>query len=591
MNDDFKIYLKAIIDDSSLSDVEKKLAKERLKISADIDLKDFAKNKADIEKQFQSLAGIIKNILGDAVSDRQATQWAKQYYKEIERGVNDLTKAQQKNINAIDYEIKKREEQAKVFSHDLKNQMEAAQKLADERQRLAYQTNKIQLSIDTEKYSTQIFSLQQQLNKFGIQSGETFQTAQASLNKLDAAYNGMKSSDGDKRLEYEKEYQKYLETTKNLLKQITSQKSNELIPQGDNRRITFIKQLNDYLSKNTAMASRSKEEIQGLINTLESADDMTRGSLDNLKQQFQNLDSQLRSTGKLGLSWTDKFKQAIEKFGGWALATGSVMELWNQLRRIPEEVYKIDTAMTNLYKVTDETDWKYNQFLDNASQKAQDIGRSVSSLVDQSADWAKLGFSIDEASKLAETSSIYANVGEVDDATAVADLVTAMKSFNIEASDSITIVDSLNKLGNEFATDAKSLGEGLRTSASALNLAGNDINQSLAMLTGGTEITQNASEMGNALKVLSMRLRGMKGELEALGEEYENVESISKIQTQILNQTKGAVNIFDSKGDFKSTYEILKDISEVWSEISQVDQAALLETIAGKFCLYAQKCA
>ena len=54
----------------------------------------------------------------------------------------------------------------------------------------------------------------------------------------------------------------------------------------------------------------------------------------------------------------------------------------------------------------------------------------------------------------------------------------------------------------------------------------------------------------------------MKGELEALGEEYENVESISKIQTQILNQTNGAVNIFDKNGNFKSTYEILKGISK-----------------------------
>lgn len=630
MNDDFKIYLKAIIDDSSLSDVEKKLAKERLKISADIDLKDFAKNKADIEKQFHSLAGVIKNILGDAVTNKQANQWAKQYYKEIETGAKQAAKEQANIYITAQKELRKlydlRIQYAKLgsnkdtdyyYGHAIKKQEEVyrqarantskpetwdfQKRLELEREELILQEklakamnttatsaqnlsqhSKIQLAIDTEKYTTEIFTLQQQLSKFGVQSGEIFQRAQTSVNQLESAYENMKSSDGDKRLEYEEEYQKYLETSKNLLKQITSQKSNELIPQGDNRRITFIRQLNDYLSKNTAMASRSKEEIQGLINTLESADDMTRGSLDNLKQQFQNLDSQLRSTGKLGLSWTDKFKQAIEKFGGWALATGSVMELWNQLRRIPEEVYKIDTAMTNLYKVTDETDWKYNQFLDNASQKAQDIGRSVSSLVDQSADWAKLGFSIDEASKLAETSSIYANVGEVDDATAVADLVTAMKSFNIEASDSITIVDSLNKLGNEFATDAKSLGEGLRTSASALNLAGNDINQSLAMLTGGTEITQNASEMGNALKVLSMRLRGMKGELEALGEEYENVESISKIQTQILNQTKGAVNIFDSKGNFKSTYEILKDISEVWSEISQVDQAALLETIAGR---------
>lgn len=79
-----------------------------------------------------------------------------------------------------------------------------------------------------------------------------------------------------------------------------------------------------------------------------------------------------------------------------------------------------------------------------------------------------------------------------------------------------------------------------------------------------------------------MRVRGMKGELEDLGEEYENVDSISKIQTQILNRTGGTVNIFDDSGNFKSTYEILKGISKVWSQISQTDQADLLEIVAGK---------
>lgn len=448
--------------------------------------------------------------------------------------------------------------------------------------RTAAKSKEIQLGIDTEKYSTQINSFQQQLSKFGIDSGELFLQASASLKQLEAAYNDMKFSDGDERLDHEKEYQKLLEKTKNLLTQVKGQKSNELISNGDNRRISFVNELNNYLQKNTAMTKQSKQQIIEWINTLNSADDMTEGTFDNLMAQFKGLDAELRAANKLGLSWADKFKQAVEKFGGWAIATGSVMEMWNLFRRMPKEVYNIDTSMTSLYKVTDETEKKYTEFLNNASSKAQDLGRSISGLVEQTADWAKLGFDIDQASELAQISSIYSNVGEVDDATAVSDLVTAMKSFNIEASDSITIVDSLNKLGNEFATDSAALGEGLKKSASALSLAGNDINQTLAMITGGTEITQNASEMGNALKVLSMRVRGMKGELEALGEEYENVESISKIQTQILNQTNGAVNIFDKNGNFKSTYEILKGISKVWSDISQVDQAALLETIAGK---------
>ena len=103
---------------------------------------------------------------------------------------------------------------------------------------------------------------------------------------------------------------------------------------------------------------------------------------------------------------------------------------------------------------------------------------------------------------------IYSNVGEVDNTTAVSDLVTVMKAFNIESEKSIRIVDSLNELGNNFATDAASLGEGLTKSASALNAANNSFEQSIALLTGGTEITQNANEMGSALKVISMRIRG-----------------------------------------------------------------------------------
>lgn len=84
------------------------------------------------------------------------------------------------------------------------------------------------------------------------------------------------------------------------------------------------------------------------------------------------------------------------------------------------------------------------------------------------------------------------------------------------------------------------------------------------------------------MKTLSLRLRGMKGELEELGEESEGVENISKMQGQILNMTKGRVNIFDDAGNFKSTYDIMKGIAEVYDDLSSTDQADLLETIAGK---------
>ena len=79
--------------------------------------------------------------------------------------------------------------------------------------------------------------------------------------------------------------------------------------------------------------------------------------------------------------------------------------------------------MTSLYKVTDETDARYEEFLTNASTKSQELGRTISSLVEQTAEWSKLGFTLSQAEELSKVSSIYANVGEVDDATAVSDIV------------------------------------------------------------------------------------------------------------------------------------------------------------------------
>lgn len=75
----------------------------------------------------------------------------------------------------------------------------------------------------------------------------------------------------------------------------------------------------------------------------------------------------------------------------------------------------------------------------------------------------------------------------------------------------------------------------------------------------------------------------MKGKLEELGEEVDdNVESISKMQTQILNLTHGKVNIFDDDGNFRNIYEIMRDISEVYDDLTDTERASLLETIAGK---------
>lgn len=347
-------------------------------------------------------------------------------------------------------------------------------------------------------------------------------------------------------------------------------------------KITFANQIQAWRRVNSAAEKDFGGTLDGLLVKLREIDN--KSDFSNLQKQFRGVKAEADALGVTGKSIGDTFASSARKFSEWIVSVGAVMTVVQSVKQMISNVIKLDSAMTELYKVTDETDSKYNQFLVRANKNAQELGRSVSSLVEQTATWAKLGFNIDQAEQLAKISSIYANVGEVDDKTAVSDLVTAMKSFNIESSKSITIVDSLNKLGNEFATDAGSLGEGLRNAASALALGGMDINKSLALLTGGSEITQNAGELGNALKVGQMRVMGMKGALEELGEEAEGLESVSKIQTHILNLTKGQVNIMNDAdpSKFKDYYEILEGVSKVFDSLDQTKRADLLETLFGK---------
>ena len=191
--------------------------------------------------------------------------------------------------------------------------------------------------------------------------------------------------------------------------------------------------------------------------------------------------------------------------------------------------------------------------------------------------------SLEKAGKLAELSSVYSNVGKIDDSAAIRDMATVMKAFNVEAADSITIVDKLGKVGGEYATSVKDLGDGLSHSASAMAASGTNLDKTLAMLAGGTKITKDASAFGDFLTVGSLRVRGMKDDLEELGEEVGTAgDSVRKVQNQVLKLTHGRVNIFDGAGNVKDYYDIMSDISKVYDSLAGNGKADLSELLFGR---------
>lgn len=106
---------------------------------------------------------------------------------------------------------------------------------------------------------------------------------------------------------------------------------------------------------------------------------------------------------------------------------------------------------------------------------------------------------------------------------------------------------------------------------------------------------QDPSKVGAGLRTIALRLRGTSAEeLSSMGEDTEGlVETTSKLNSNIKSLTavngKAGVSILDMNGNYRDTYDILKDISQVWDDIGKQDladgqnrQAALLEMMAGK---------
>lgn len=147
-------------------------------------------------------------------------------------------------------------------------------------------------------------------------------------------------------------------------------------------------------------------------------------------------------------SITRKTKEVFTYFSGSSIIYKGIEEL----RRGIQYVREIDNALTELKKVTDETEESYERFLDTASKTADKVGSTIADVVNSTADWARIGYSLEDAASLAETTSVLLNVSEfssIDEATSA--LTSTLQAFGYTADNAMNVVDVMNEVGKFVA--------------------------------------------------------------------------------------------------------------------------------------------
>lgn len=459
-------------------------------------------------------------------------------------------------------------------------------KVADTKAKLA---SDIQLKVNTGTFDKQLTTLETNFNKLST-SGKGVIT---DMDAVRQALTNMKSaaSTGDIQgliTSYE-QYQTALKSTTNQV-DIMIQKERELANSEKlaSAKTALSSQMDVWLKENSAAASQFGMQIEQLKVRLQSCD---ATSFAGIKAEFQEITRQAELAGKATLTFGDRLKNQLSKLGTYFSATMMITQAIRGLRSMYDNVVDVDTALTGLYRVTDLSANEYSNLYDQMISSAKEYGATLSDIITSTADWVRLGFDAGDAERLSEITAMYQHVTDLDNSTAVENLVTAYKGYqdqlmNMFDGDSTKaieyVADIFDKLGNEYAVTAADVGSALTKCASAMEVAGNSIQETSAMATGITEVTQNADKAGSALKILSMRLRGTEAkDLEELGEDTDGlISNTGKLRDTI--QELSDVDIMADNGDFKSTYEIMDDIYEVWNKMHDADRASLLETIAGK---------
>lgn len=358
-----------------------------------------------------------------------------------------------------------------------------------------------------------------------------------------------------------------------------------------------LDKIHKLLNENSKMSSEAKAKIKAYYAEIESGNPSM--SLDKIHGEILKIYNAEVEAGRAGRTLFDTLKNSgFHQIAAQMAGMFGVYDIINLGKEGFNVVRELNTALTEMRKVSDESLQSLKNYQATTFDTADSVGTTAKQIQNSTADWMRLGESMNQAAESAKDANVLLNVSEfegIDEATE--SLVSMSQAY--KDLDKMDIINVLNNIGNNYSISTDGLATALKDSASALVTANNDLNEAVSLTTAGNAITQDPSKVGAGLRTISLRLVGTeeaKKELSDLGEETDGmITTVSKLRDIIMDATKAAssdgkgFDIFDSNGNYKSTYEIMQGLADLYDNIVKKDKELgtnnlnlLLETIAGK---------
>ena len=584
-------------------------AKERVRQQKEVEkiARNMEKHVPEIAKPTPYDSDVDKNAL------REAENYHKQQLKIEEKAAREYQKIQdqkikqsQKNQSAIDKVNSKQiiaqyqqraigknahnkslVDSGKQFYTELKAQQEQRIKIAEQ---AAREYQKIQTKFDYNrevgKYESDRIRMASQLDLYRGQENESgIKKATAALKDYNDVISKLeKHKSGENVLsneDYIKEFDnlsKAVDKFKNSMSEVRSTMSKTLDPGVAERGANKVAAYYEENSKAVKKYGAELKDLENRYRTMTTQEEKSR--YDN---EFSNLKSKISAEGLTGKSHFQELNRAMKQIGEFVGIYGIIQ---NVAMEIPSKIFTavkdVNAAQIELTKVSNASQGQLNKYWDEASVSAKKYGSTISDVISNTADWSRLGYGLDDAKKLSDATTLLQRVGDnMTQESSSKGMISTLKGFNLDAEEAMSIIDKVNEVANTQPIDTSGLFAGLERSASSMSAANNSLDQTIALITAANSVVQDPDSIGTAFKTISMRIRGASTEMEEAGLDTEGMaESTAKLREEIL--ALSGVDIMKNENEFKSTYDILDELSIKWSELSDISQASITELVAGK---------
>lgn len=302
------------------------------------------------------------------------------------------------------------------------------------------------------------------------------------INTVSDALNAMKGNLTESQIELAK-----LSANKSMERSIAQAKTT----------IANIKsQLMDYLEKFPKVEKGLAEPVQKLKAAL--ADPNAYKNAGQLKQAMAELRAQAKSLGLESESLIDKFQKLFGQHLSTMITMAALHKMQDALRIVYQNVVEIDTAVTELRKVSEYAGKSLEEYMGRATTQAQKLGVSIGDYINSTADWKRLGYSDEDAENLATYSTLLKNVGDgIDDVnTSSSYLISTLQGFGLLADQAEDVVNKIDAVANTQPVTANDLGEILTRSSAAMSAANNTLEETIALGTAANAVIQDADTVG-----------------------------------------------------------------------------------------------